>query len=71
MQEGWCFKCRLQGHMARECPTKVTHSSNSDPATNSHIQTGDATTDDEMKTTKPEDMTVRTAMAAPKLTQAQ
>ena len=43
MQEGRCFRCRLKGHMARECPTRNTH------ITNPRARNTDAASEDEQK----------------------
>ena len=43
MQEGQCFRCRLKGHMARECPTRNTRPLNTTP----RVRNTDATSEDE------------------------
>ena len=45
MQEGRCFRCRLKGHMARECPTRNTRP----PTTNPRIQNTDTKSKDEQE----------------------
>ena len=45
MQEGQCFRCRLKGHMARECLTRNTRP----PTTNPHARNTDATNEDEQE----------------------
>ena len=72
MQEGRCFRCRLKGHMARECLTRNTRTSNASPLANSCARNIDTTSGDE-QTDKPKTTTavVRTVTNAPTLTQAQ
>ena len=59
-KEGRCFRCRLQGHMARDCPKNSNR--------NSNVNTREATTND--KNTNPPSTTT-TSTNSTKLTRAQ
>ena len=71
MQEGRCFRCRLKGHMAWECPIRNTRTSSANPSS-SRAQNADAMIKD-----KPVDKTetttavVRTVVNETTLTRAQ
>ena len=68
MQEGRCFRCRLKGHMARECPTRNTHTS----ITNPHAQNTDAASEDEQQDkTETTTAAVQAVVNEPTLTRAQ
>ena len=68
MKEGKCFRCRLKGHMARECPTGSTRT----PITNPRARNTDAASEDEQKNkSETTTATVRTVANEPMLTRAQ
>ena len=68
MKEGKCFRCRLKGHMARECPAGNTRT----PITNPRARNADAVSEDEQEN-KPKTTTaaIRTVANEPMLTRAQ
>ena len=45
MQEGRCFRCRLKGHMARECPTRNARP----PVTNPRVRNTNAKSEDKQE----------------------
>lgn len=74
IQEGCCFCCRLQGHMACDCPQKTVCSPGSTtPAMTPHVHTNNASTNNNTKSVNSETTAIihTTTMLGPKLTKAQ
>ena len=68
MQEGRCFRCRLKGHMARECPTRNTCPLTTNPRIRNTDTTSEDEQEDKIETTT---ATVQAIVNEPTLTRAQ